>query len=380
MSSILSDIKESMYEYEVLTAQQLGIIHSYEAGKNSIYPLISKLYKNDEIRKVNVPAIGRGSKAYFLTLKAARKAAEARQEEHLFKEKDWESAPGSILNILMTNQFFCEIIRHSREIPESGLSDWIGRRSLAHRYAIEYEDKKEEKKAKSHRMHGYGVFYHEGLKRLIHLEVFTGNETMPVMQDKLESHYHTMKLNLQDTTKALLLVIYLGSKTGERALKIWNKITQQDGKAPYFAVAHFEEIVTEGVFAPLWLHGIDKIKASILDMPGVKQHSYQLEDMIGKQKKIKFKFKTIKGFEDLDKMNIQDATDNKEIEHVEGYQENVGTKEEKDIEEGQDMQGVKDKQAMKDDEDVKGMKDKQAMKDNSKKGNTEESNDEIYFS
>lgn len=294
MSSIQA-LKNSMYEYEMMTTQQLAIRHSYKRG--SIYKYIQAMDKYDDVQRMDVPAIGRGYKAYYLTVGAAKQMAESRNEVHLYNPKDWETPPGSVLNILMANQFFCELIRSTQNTPGSGLTEWLGRRSIEHRYSLEPGDGKKNRDKHS-RFKGYSVFHHEGRKQFIHVDVLSGNETISVIQDMLAFQTQVLSASWSNNpSKVILLILYLGKHVGKQTLKIWEKLSKTIPNPPTVAVANFEEIATQGIFSPL-LKSIDSNEpVSLLEMPSHKSNVPDADDLLGKQVKIRLQFKAISGFQ-----------------------------------------------------------------------------------
>lgn len=300
MSKIIDEVKGFMYEHEVVTASQIAIAHSINV--RTVHNTIYSMNKDGLIKKIDVQEIGRGSKAVMLNPAAARQVADARSEAHLYREKDWENVPGSFLNILMANQFFCELIRVTKELPGNGVAEWIGRRSLAQKYQLEDPEDNTGKKKKDPqtwaRMNGSCAFYYDNSKRNVHVDIYSGNETPPVMQDKLAGHLQALKAYWgKDVSDIILLLLYLGKRTGDRLLKIWQLLTDSDRNIPYLAVCNFETLAKSpgGVFAPVWLTAMNE-QVSILQMPSQTADNLYEEELMGKKKRIAFAFKAIEGF------------------------------------------------------------------------------------
>jgi hypothetical protein len=289
--NIIQRIQNSLYEYEIMTMQQLAILHSYK--KKSIQPMITKMFNNHLIQKMSVPEIGKNAKAYYLTAQAAREAADRRNEAHLFREKEWGTAPGSVLHTLIANQFFCELIRASKENPLMGVTQWVGKKTLMARLTSE-EEKKYPK------MSGYGVLYHNQQKVLIYLNVLTGNESMSVMQEMVASHTKLIKVERnQDASNTCLLFICLGEAIAKNILMIWNQILGEEKRAPFVAAVDFEKLATEGVLSSAWKN--QKLEStSILQMP-FKEVKDSISDgeFLGKRQIIRLQFKTIAGFQEI---------------------------------------------------------------------------------
>lgn len=279
-------MQHSLYKYEVLTAQQLAIIHSYK--RKSVYPCIADLNKKGLIGKIDVPAIGRGSKAYHLTGASAKQVAEDFNELGFFREKDWNTAPNGIINTLLANQFFCELIKATKHIPNSGLTDWKGGRTLFQPYIIAGESKLPPK------MNGFATFYFEDKVRPIYLNVLTGNESLLVLEDMLVSHRDMIERERpNDFENALFLLLYLGS-IGKTALKLWKNRNSERKKSPFLAVANFELLSREGIFSSAWLTPSNKEFISISDMPGLPiKQQLSNSDLIGKKQVIKLQFNTV---------------------------------------------------------------------------------------
>ncbi|ERI07223.1 replication-relaxation family protein [Aneurinibacillus aneurinilyticus] len=305
------EIKKSLYEYEIMTTQQLAILHGWK--QKTVYSYLQKMSKDKQIRKVDVPEIKRGAKAYSLMPNQAKYVAEFRNELAMFQPKEWETVPGSMLSILLANQIFCEMIRSTREMPDAGIVEWTGRRTLMQRY-------QEDEKKPLLKMNSYGVFYYENQKRNIYLDILNGTESLAVLETMLLQHSQLITIDRPKSVgKTLLLFVYLGKSAGRTILQLWRKFSAGSVDIPFVAVAHFEELAEQGIFSSVW-QSLDKEGISLMDMPfQVSEKELQESDFLGKTKSIRFQFKSINGFfDEKEATNVKkDEESNKEEDAIE---------------------------------------------------------------
>lgn len=278
-------LQSSLYKYEIMTAQQLATVHSYK--KNTIYPYMTELNKQGVIGKIDVPVFGRGSKAYHLTGQAARQVAEDFNALSLFREKDWNTAPSGVINTLLANQFFCELIKATKNVADSGITDWKGGRTIQQAYLLGGETKLPPK------MNGYASFYFKGELRPIYLNVLSGNESLSVLEDILISHKEMIQRERPGKEdEALFLFLCLGT-IDKTVLKLWKSIVGDTKKNSLLAVANFEMLTQVGVFGSVWLTLGNSKFISLLDMPGIPYRKKGDRNFIGKQQIIRLQFNPV---------------------------------------------------------------------------------------
>lgn len=275
---------EVLYEYEVMTAQQLASVLSYQSS--TIYKYTKNLMEEGLLGKIDVPAIGRGSKAFHLTVRGARQVAEDRNELEIFREKDWNTPPSSILNTLLGNQFVSELIRVTKDIQDSGIVDWRGTRTLFQPYLISNTKLPP-------KLNGYFNFYFEGRLKLVYLNVLTGNESVTVITEMLKSHLEMIQQERSERTEStLFLFLYLG-KVGNTVLKLWKQLIGENKKVPFLAAANFEKLTNEGIFGSVWHTQGGNAPVSFLEMPGIESKSNIERDFIGKKQIIRLQFNPV---------------------------------------------------------------------------------------
>ncbi|OEH86037.1 hypothetical protein BHU72_14490 [Desulfuribacillus stibiiarsenatis] len=263
----LYNILESLYEYEIMTAKQLAIVNGYKL--KTVYEYIHKLstFKDKhamevtpKIRKIDL-ATKRGAKAYYLAPRAAKEIAEARNEVHYFREKEWETVPGAYYNILVTNQVICEII-------QSGIlsiSEWTGRKTLLKRYTEDEKGYIPVFNALFECQNNTNLGYE---KRIVYLSVISAKTDKSVIREMMNTYYDILRMSYEGgSNKILLLFVYMGKKLHQELLSSWSRFFVDKADAPYFAVASFEELGKEGVLSSVWQTSQSSERTSIVNMP-----------------------------------------------------------------------------------------------------------------
>lgn len=277
LKNLTQRIIHLLYRHEILTVYQLCVLTGY--ARKTIEKHVSDMTKEDLIKRVRVPMIEQRSTAYHLSPDTAEWAGSCVRERRLFRAKQWEGPPGSILQLLIGNQYVTELIRATKDEESSGVYEWLGRMAATDMYT-RYE---EDERIPGPDYNSYFVWVHQGKKHISHLDVISGNESMAAVEELFfDFQQAVIESKLWSTLPSVnYQVICYGREMREKLLKLWYAIA--NGKSvPTFSVANYQDIAIQGVFAPVWMTEENGM-VSIHDLPALSSAAHMTE-FIGKEK------------------------------------------------------------------------------------------------
>ncbi len=267
-----------LYEFEVMLPQQLADLLNYST--KTVYNKLGQLRQRGKVRSVDASMYKRGVKAFYLSTNEAKNVAKSRNELYLFKESEWGMPPGDLLNTILANQFFCDLIKVCRPIPGAGLIEWIGSRTFM---AENIKDQKGIPIIK-----GYTDFRNKEQRRDVFLNILIGKESLRVVRDMLIMHYEAIQQMFpSESSRVLLLFLCLNERSVNNVLELASDLVE-DSRFPFIAAVQAQTLFSKGVLAPVWKSRDKQI--SLLDMPYKNMEVVQDEKLLGKRKVKKFPY------------------------------------------------------------------------------------------
>ncbi|MED0709473.1 hypothetical protein P4S91_04625 [Aneurinibacillus aneurinilyticus] len=263
MKSLTQRIIHLLYRYESLTVYQIWILTGY--ARKTIEKHVSDMTKEGLIKRLRIPMIEQRSTAFHLTPETAEWAGTCVRERRLFRAKQWDGPPGSIVQLLIGNQYVTELIRATQNDENNGVYEWLGRVGAADMYT-RYE---EDKKIPGPDYNSYVVFHYEGKKYIFHLDIISGNESFAAIEELFIDFQKSVIESNQwsDLESVNYQLICYGKEMREKLLKLWYGVAGKRS-VPFLSVANYQDIATQGVFAPVWMTA-EKGMVSLRDLPSL---------------------------------------------------------------------------------------------------------------
>ncbi|HJV44370.1 MAG TPA: hypothetical protein VJ824_01460 [Bacillota bacterium] len=268
----------ALYRHEIMTPFQLAIHTNYHI--DYIYKSTTQLVKEQLINKQSVPFVHRAAKAYYLTKKSYEWVSEMVKETDRVKSKTWEGPTGDIISVLVSNQFYTELIAKTKEDYSSGLIEWLGKKDAGDRYA-QFNEK--DQRLIPYSPQSYSIIQIPKGRAIVHVEVLTGDETMSVIEDYITTGIKSLQAYwLEDTPKVSMLFLCLTPTIIPSILKIWDTVEQRlPGLKPMIGAAFFHDLIQQGILSDAW--NLRQRKGSLYDFAIFPPMAVSPTRFIGKQ-------------------------------------------------------------------------------------------------
>lgn len=251
-SEIIRKILISLYKYQVMTPWQLGVLLNHRTSY--IYSALAKikdLINQDKVKKISVPFIWPNAAAYYLDKQMAYWVSEILKEE--VKPTNWPELPSSIIQTLTAHNFACELILATKDIAGAGVVEWLGPRDATEKYR-DMDDR--ERKTYGLKLDGYGVCQlpEDAGQVIYNLDVYVGEETDLVLEDKVVSYITVLKNYwMDDVDKVSVLLLCHSSLIASRLAEMWESIADRTpGTLPMIGIAHYKDIIEQGIMGDIW--------------------------------------------------------------------------------------------------------------------------------
>lgn len=304
-SEVIRKILIALYKYHVMTPWQLGVLLNHRTGY--VYNAISKmkeLIEQEKVKRISVPFIWPNAAAYHLDKQLAYWVSDTLKEET--KPVNWPEVPSSVIQTLTAHNFTCELILATKEVADAGIIEWLGHRDVQEKYR-ELDEK--EKKSYGLKLDGYGVFQvpNDSGQVIYNLDVFTGEETEMVLEDKIVSYIRVLKeFWLDDTDKVSVLLLCHSEIMVSRLAEIWESIADREpGIKPMIGITYYKDLIEQGVLGDIWHIPGQEMKSNIGHF-AQQQLTKTIGTYIGKQQNMAF---TKQGYL-LRKANVSSAPAN----------------------------------------------------------------------